>query len=273
MSHLRPSGILPQNKAPDYEIRLVLEPAEILTPSIELKNDVQSTFNMQPSPIMEIIEFLDTPTKEMFGAGWSVSARKAQGDSAVEVTYRHHYPIKNSDIDSILIHANLQGFNNEPTGDSREFKAQVEWGYEQKMLSMTTKKKLDGFLPNELEFPKADNLRQMITREAPNKFKHWKLHDWGTYALQRSVIHGPIHVDRYSGSWDGKPIGLEVWHMVNSLAERTDYIVELSFKANNRSSASSKQKKLVDEMKSKGWLVVEDEDLVKTGAILDAYAF
>ncbi|CAK97011.1 uncharacterized protein An11g08780 [Aspergillus niger] len=245
MSHMRPFGILPQNKTPDYEVRLLLEPAEILTPSIQLTNDVQSTFNMQPSATKESIEFFDTPTKEIF-----------------EGRLERQRPT--------LTHANRHGFNNEPTGDSREFKAQVEWGYANKVLSMASKKKLDGFLADELDFPSADRIRQMLSTEAPNKFRHWKIHDWGTYALQRSIIYGPILVDRYSGSWDNKPINLEVWYMVNPSASRTDYIVEVSCKTNNRASALFKQRRLVDELKSKGWLV--DEDLKKTEAILDAYA-
>ncbi|KAI2896328.1 hypothetical protein CBS76997_8077 [Aspergillus niger] len=270
MSHMRPFGILPQNKTPDYEVRLLLEPAEILTPSIQLTNDVQSTFNMQPSATKESIEFFDTPTKEIFEAGWSVSARKVQGEDTIEFMYKHHYPIRNNDIDSTLTHANRHGFNNEPTGDSREFKAQVEWGYANKVLSMASKKKLDGFLADELDLPSSDSMRQMISTEAPNKFRNWKIHDWGTHALQRSIIYGPILVDRYSGSWDNKPINLEVWYMVNPSASRTDYIVEVSCKTNNRASALFKQRRLVDELESKGWLV--DEDLRKTEAILDAYA-
>ncbi|GKZ39353.1 hypothetical protein AbraIFM66950_000167 [Aspergillus brasiliensis] len=271
MDIFRQSGKLQENKVPDYEIRLGLEPAEVLTPSIELKADVLSTLNLQPIPVQINVGFLDTPTKELSRADWSVRARRVHGEDTLELTYKRRYGINNGNIDYALTYASTHGFNNELTGDGREFKAQVEWGYEKQTLSMTSKKKLDGFVADDLEFPPPDNLRNLASTEAPDKFINWIINGWGTHALERSIVYGPTVVDRYSGLWEGKQLDLEVWPFVNSSNSKTDYMVEVSFKTNNRASASYKQRKLIDELKSKGWLV--DEDVSKTEAILEVYGF
>ena len=122
------------NMTPDYEVKLLMNPSVVLNSGDhKLTPTVLSTFAMPTSVTKMNVQFLDTSSKEIYGAGWSPLIRKTEGESDFELTYKKRYPITGDDIDGALTTANVGGFD---SGDT-SYDAQVEWGYSQKTLSIS----------------------------------------------------------------------------------------------------------------------------------------
>jgi hypothetical protein len=258
------------NMTPDYEVRLLLKPAAVLSPNNELMGTVLSTFGihstatMPPTATKLNVQFLDTCSKEIYTAGWSVRIRKAEGDDKFELTYKKRYAITGGDIDTALTIANNDGFN----AGTTKYDAQVEWGYEEQTLSITRKKKAASGNSG-TDLPGIIDSRKMLIDEAPDKFDNFKFNKWGTKAIAVSRIFGPVLFSRFIGSWKGMPLYIEVWPLLNSEGTGIEYIVEASFKTKDRATASTEQKELAAYLESNGWFLAKDS--LKTQLIMERY--
>ncbi|CAK38723.1 hypothetical protein CBS115989_1678 [Aspergillus niger] len=255
------------NMTPDYEVRLLLNPAKVLSSEHELTDNVRSALNLAPTAIKLNVQFLDTCAKEIYTAGWSARIRKADNEDDLELTYKKRYAVTDGNIDSALTATKNDGFN---AGDTK-YKAQIEWGYERQILSISRKKTVaDAVAGNDnMDLPGTSDSRQMLIDEAPDKFKNWRPNKWGTSVLAMSRIYGPVFVKRFVGTWGRIPLYVEIWPLINSQRTGIEYIVEASFKTENIMTASDERSNLITDLQSKGWLLLKE--LLKTQLIMERY--
>ncbi|KAJ5391889.1 hypothetical protein N7509_007379 [Penicillium cosmopolitanum] len=109
----------------------------------------------------------------------------------------------------------------------------------------------------------------MLIDEAPEKFNNWNGNSWGTNTLKASRIFGPILTQRFIGSWNGIPLYIEVWPLLNSTLTGTEYFIEASFKTKSRNTASAEKEKLAEFLESKGWFLAHES--LKTQLIIQRY--
>ncbi|KAB8199100.1 hypothetical protein BDV34DRAFT_233374 [Aspergillus parasiticus] len=238
---------------PEYEVRLQLNPAAVLGPDYELTGTVLSTFGIHPIKHNLNIQFLDTSSKELYIAGWSARICKTENEDGFELTYKKRYTISGGNIDAALAAANNDGFN----AGIAKYEAQVEWGYEKQTLSVSRKKALTDSGSSGLDLPGTSDSRKMLISEAPHKFDNWISNKWGTSILAKSQIFGPVLVGRSIGSWNKIPLYLEVWPLLNLSGTGIDYIVEASFKTENRDTASIERTNLAAFLEYKGWFLAD----------------
>jgi hypothetical protein len=235
------------NMVPDYEVRFLLKSTAVLSSDDELTGTVLSTFDMTPIATKLNVQFLDKSSKEIYKAGWSARIRKSENENKLELTYKKRYTIRGGDIDAALIMANNDGFND----GSTKYKAQVEWGYLKQTLSVSRKKTVTGSGHSGLDLPGTDDSRNMLINEASARFDNSISDKWGTRALAESRIFGPILVKRFIGSWNKIPLYLEIWPLRNLEGTGIDYIVEASFKTDDRDIALNERTNLTAYLESK----------------------
>lgn len=255
------------NMTPDYEVRLLLKPTKVLSSEHELTKTVLSTFNMDPPTITKInVQFLDTCSKDIYTARWSPRIRKTENEDEFELTYKKRYDITGGDIDAALTTANTDGFDDD---GHTKYKAQIEWGYHKQTLSISRKKTIVDSEKSGMDLPGTSKSRKMLIDEAPDKFDNWYHKKWGTSALKISRIFGPVLVKRSVGKWNGMPLYIEVWPILKSEGTGIEYIIEASFKTENRTTASVELRNLVAKLKSEDWFLPEDS--LKTQLIMERY--
>lgn len=254
------------NLAYDYEVRLQLDPTLVLDSNHELAGTVLTTFKASAAASAMNVQFLDTCGKDIYAAGWNVRVRKADDKPSLEVTYKKRYGITDGNIEAALNTANADGFN----GDDPKWEAQVEWGQEKQTLSISRSKKSPSTGNDKTHLPDKKDSRALLIKEAPGKFDDWgSSHKWGTSALARLRIYGPILAKRYTGIWNNEKLYIEVWPIRDSSGSAIDYIVEASFKTDSNSVASTEQGSLRAHLQTQGWLIAEDA--LKTQIILERY--
>jgi hypothetical protein len=257
------SGKLP-NKTPDYEVKLLLKPSEVLNSEQELTSTVLAAFDIRLNAIKQTIQYLDTIRKDLYAIGWSVRIRKTENEDGLELTYKKRYPIADDNIDAALTIANNDGFDTSEV----KYDAQVEWGYQKQTLSISRKKSTD-FMTSEMDLPEETSSRSMLIEEAPTKFDNWVDKKWGTGILAKSRIFGPVRAKRYVGKWEGARIYLEVWPILNAEATGHDYLVEASLKTETYMEASGKRASLISYLEDEGWFL--EQDSLRTQLIMERY--
>lgn len=257
------------NMAPDHEVSLLLDPENVLTAAHELTDSIQSAFDVKPPVTIINVQFLDTNDKEIYSSNWSTRIRKFENEGKLELTYKRRYTITNSNINTALDVANEDGFN----ATDKKYEAQVEWDFQMKTLSISRKKKGLDVGIGHTDLPVESDSRQMLVDEAPDKFDKWKPYKsqpnkwhpktWGTSALKESRIFGPVLMSRFTGSWNGLKLYLEIWPLRNSTGTGIEHFVEASFKTDSETTASVEQSNLVAFLKSKNWLLQQDSSMTK----------
>ncbi|PKY01195.1 hypothetical protein P168DRAFT_307052 [Aspergillus campestris IBT 28561] len=253
------------NMEPEYEVRLRLNPAEVLGPDHRLAENVLLTFDMLAADTKLNVQFLDRNCKEIYAAGWSPRIRKTENEDDFELTYKKRYAITGGDIDAALTAANGDGFN---AGDAK-YEAQVEWGYRNQTLSISRKKTGSKSENDGMGLPGTSESRQMLIDEAPDKFDNWKHREWGTSALSVSRVFGPVLARRFTGKWKNMKLYVEVWPLLNLGETGIEYFVEASFKTKSHTTASLELGHLADFLQKKGWFL--PEDVLKTRLIMERY--
>jgi hypothetical protein len=256
-----------QNMTPDYEVKLQLNPSQVLDAAHDVLKPILDSFNVSEAPSQMNVQFLDTCSAEIYAAGWSLRMRKLEIKPNLELNYKKRYNIDKEDIVSALNKANEDGF----TSEDVKYEAQIEWGYAKQTLSISRDKDVPHIGDKPLELADTLKSRAILTQEAPSKFDDWGPGDkWGTTLLARSGIYGPISAKRWAGKWnDTKKFYVEVWPLLNSEGTGIDYIVEASFKADNYATASGKRADLMMHLGKMGWLLAEDS--LKTKLIMERY--
>lgn len=252
------------NMTPDYEVKLLLNPATTLGSDHKLTSSVRTQFGLPTTVTKMNVQFLDD-AEEIYGEGWSPRIRKTEGEDDFELTYKKRYPVAGGDVNAALTTANTEGFDAGDTG----YEAQVEWGYSKQTLSISRKKTASDSGYSGMTLPGASASRNFLIGEAPDKFDDWLFNGWGTGVLATSRVYGPVLAKRSVGTYSGVQLYVEVWPILNAAGTGTEDVVEASFKTTSSSTASTKKASLQALLQSKGWFLAQDS--LKTQLIMDRY--
>ena len=253
------------NMVPKYEVKLLMNPTIVLDSDQSLTSTVQDVFKVTTAAIKMNLQFLDTNCKDIYRNGWSPRIRKMEGETAIELTYKRRYSIAEGNIEAALTAANADGFDSTTT----TFKSQVDWGYKNRTLSIHRDESYSDSGNDSLDLPDVDHSRKMLIEKAPEKFDDSGGKHWGTDKLKDSRIYGPIHVERYTGTWSEEELDIEVWPIKDAARTGMEYIVEASFKVRKLTKAVEKHQELMDLLKKKGWFLAKDS--LKTSLIMERY--
>jgi hypothetical protein len=253
------------NMTPDYEVKLLMDPATTLGSDHRPTAAVLSAFGA-PSTVTKMnVQFLDTSAKDLYAAGWSPRIRRTEGESGFELTYKKRYPVGAGGIDGALSQANADGLD----ADDTTYDAQVEWGYQKQTLSISRKKSASSSGYSGMDLPGQSASRSMLIDEAPDQFDDWLGNGWGTSKLASSRIYGPVLAKRSVGTWRGRELDIEVWPIRTASGVGTEDLVEASFKTTSRTTAAADHDALQAYLQSKGWFLAQDS--LKTQQIMDRY--
>ncbi len=255
------------NMKPDYEVKLQLDPSQVLNVEHDVLPTVLNHFDMPLTAAEMNVQFLDTCSQDISAAGWSLRMRKYKNKPDLELNYKKRYDIEKITIDDALTKANGDGFDVKDTN----YEAQVEWGYAKQTLSISREKTVPCAGNGVLDLMDTIGSRAILIKHAPGKFDNWGRGDkWGTKALEKSAIYGPILARRWVGTWNNKKIYIEVWPVRDSDGTGIEHIVEASFKADDYQKACDGREKLIKHLNDKGWLL--ERDLLKTKLIMERYS-
>jgi len=260
------------NLVPDYEVKVLLKPSEVLRSDNKLKDAVLSAFSIQSSAKKMNIQFVDTKKQDIYTSGWNLRIRKTEGEDEFELTYKKRYPIEKGfsstaqgNIETALITAGQEGFDS-----TTAYKAQVEVGYQKQTLSISHDAKVSDTGFEGTDLPLTEGSRKFLADNAPEKFKNWSANNWGVNHLTDSIVYGPVFAKRSKGTWDGYRLFIEVWPIRKSWMDASlEPIVEASFKAPDLKKALEGRTNLVDFMQNAGWFLAEDS--LRTKLIMERY--
>lgn len=269
---LKDLTVMVSSLVPDYEVKVLLKPSEVLGSDNKLKPEVLSAFSIPKSTKKMNIQFVDTNKQDIYNSGWNLRIRKTEGEDGFELTYKKRYPVgegysstAEGHIDAAAKTAEKEGFDSTTAYD-----AQVEVGYVKQTLSIshdeTTSDK--GF--DEIDLPLAEDSRKFLAKNPPKEFKNWTANNWGTDRLKEARVYGPVLAKRSKGTWDEFKLYIEVWPIRVSKDDATLVpIVEASFKTPDFKKALEGHAKLIKFVQDKGWFLAEDS--LKTKLIMERY--
>ena len=252
---------------PDYEVKVLMKPSEVLVPNNKLRNEVLSEFSMPSSTKKMSIQFMDTKDRDIYTNGWNLRIRKTEGDKDFELTYKKRYPIVDGlsstaegRIAAALETAEQTGFVSTAT-----YQAQVEVGYEKQTLSISHDEEAPGPGAEAMELPSEEDSLRFLAIKAPEEFKNW-----GADHLAKSIIYGPVFAKRSKGTWGDFRLFIEVWPVRKSKTDASlEPIVEVSFKTPDLKQALEGRDKLVELLREKGWFL--DKEILRTKLIMERY--
>jgi hypothetical protein len=253
------------NMVPDYEVKLLMNPAVVLGTDYKLKSNVLAAFSMPTTVTKMNVLFMDTDAEDIYSNGWIPRVRKMEGGSNFELTYKKRYSITSGNITAALNLANTEGFDSTDTN----YDAQVEWGYMNKTLSISNDKTGSKSGYSGMDLPSASDSRSLLKSNIPGKMDDWLYNGWGSDMLDGSRVYGPILAKRSIGTWSGLQLYIEVWPILNAAGTGTEYIVEASFKTTSETTASTKHDALITYLQTQGWFLAQDS--LKTQLIMDRY--
>lgn len=125
-------------------------------------------------------------------------------------------------------------------------------------LSIDREKKTGETDPSVMTLPDLNVARNLFIDEAPNKFRNYGGNGWVNDVLNRTRIYGPVYTQRFIGVFEGLKTYVEVWPIVVKAEQRTETVIEVSFKANTKNDATSVRESLIKYLQEKRWLLPRD---------------
>jgi hypothetical protein len=246
---------------PNYEVKIYMDPSIVLNSNNRLNQDVLDYFDMPTNVTKMSVEYLDSKDLDLNNIGWNVRFRKMEDKDKFELTYKKRYAVENGDIDATLQKAAADGFDK----SEADYEAQVDWGYEKQTLSFSNNKDVSISGYGGMDLPsKTDTIKNAVNK-IPGKLNNSN----GKDVLKNAHIYGPVEAKRSIGVFNQQKFYIEVWKIKTEAGNGYDYVVEASFKTNDRSEAQEGHDKLIDVLKEKGWLLPKDQ--LKTQMILNRY--
>ena len=180
---------------PDYEVKLLLNTAEVLDSYNELKDDVRITFSTKSNAKEMSIQFVDNTERTIYINGWNLRIRKTEGDNKFELTYKKRYPIIDGEFSNATINANidtaLETAKQDGFASTAPYGAQIEVGYRKQTLSISHDVNASDDGSEGTNLPLIDKSRQFLADNAPDKFKEWAASNLGSDQLTDSMVYGP----------------------------------------------------------------------------------
>lgn len=252
------------NAVPAYEVKFIADPEAVLTSDGRVQENVIQKLGLALVPQAIGVAYYDTEQLELDEQGWNVRFRKKEDKDNYELTYKKRYPVINGDIDAALTLANQEGFD----ASDDNYEAEIDWGYSKQTLSFSNTKKVSADTAG-TQLPSEEEALLLLLDKLPGKLEKWSAPKWGKQKLLQSRVYGPLTFYRYEGQWKGQKLTLEVWPIRNSEGTGTENLIEISFKTNDRQSATLLRSELMNTLEANGWLLPVDG--LKTRLILERY--
>ena len=264
--------VLPGNRAypmpDDYEIHLLMDPEKVLDENHELKPAVVEAFAAGKKKVKTYgLVYMETPQKTFHSEGWinRIRLRDDKPGKDVKFTYKKRYPIAGEDIQAALRLAASEGFD--ISDDSWDI--QVEYGYEDLTLSLSMEKEGPELgLAHITDFAEED-AAAICEELMPALEKDWRTEGWGLDAIRASRMAGPVRFCRYTGTFQGEEVKLEIWTIPDRSTGKDSYITEISCEADSLEEAVYYRRELENALAGEGIFLPEDG--LKTERILDAF--
>jgi hypothetical protein len=243
----------------DYEVKVIVNAADVLNSEGMPNDTLHGRVAIGDSKNVKM-QFLDTRDRDLHQNGLFVRLRAFDGDDPkdekVQITYKKRFDVNGNDIDGAVAGADLGQFND-------NYEPQIEWGLEQKVLTVSRKKDgPDREIP--LELPGKKKSRKHAIDELPSRFN--ELFPGGVEdALKDSHVYGPVEGVRWKGSLDGVEVDIEVWQIKRTPDTPPEPLVEISTKTEDRGVAEQLQILLQDRFGD----VLSGEQTNKTRLVLE----
>jgi hypothetical protein len=259
-----PAAFADSNAVPTYEVKINLT-GVALDSSHNPTSAVKAAFGITGSAKARSYEYFDTDALDLDAQGWDVRLRHKSG-SSFEESYKKRFPVVGGDIDAALDEANDEGFDSSDTN----YDAEVDWGYAKQTLSFSNQKSHSASGYSGTSMPSAGTGRNWLVNDIPGKLDDWSSNNWGSDTLKASRAHGPVTSQVWSGAWESSDdASIEVLPVVGASGTGTEYVVELSFKADDYADAADLHADAISVADAHGWLY--HGDILKTQLILDRY--
>lgn len=239
---------------PSFEVKLLLKPEQVLGDNKEMKQEVLEHFQAGTKYERIQVQFLDTANKSLSEEGWFARIRKKEFSKDFELTYKKRYPIPNGVIQDALEVAKKEGFDS----NTDSYEAEIDWGFEKKTLSISNKKSYSAKGYGILDLPNKQAAQNMLIEKLPGKMNKWLYTNWGEEMLKNSHIYGPVLMKRYTGEFENIKANIEIWPLSNTGKLEDDFVIEVSFKTNEKSIATKQRELLMANLEKKGWLLPKD---------------
>ncbi len=249
------------NLGPDFEVKLLLNPSEVLKSDDKLKDVVKAAFSVISGTMKMDIQFVDTKNQIFYKIGWSLRIRKTEGDDSFESTYKKRYLIgeevsitAGGNIDAAVKDTGEDGYDS-----TTPYNAQIEVGYQKQTLSISHDENIPLTAAQGMDLPLAEGSQGFLVDKAPDKFKAVLVDHWETKQTCNSKVYGPVYAQRSKGTWNGDNLFIEVWPFRKSKTdERLEPVVEASVKTNTLEKAREGKAKLGRGLRDEGWFLAQD---------------
>ncbi len=276
---LRPEQLPEDHYDLSYEVKFLLDADQVLDRDHRLKKEWLSAFRIQDEYQPIEVCFVETENRSFQKEGWTNRMRLREGRKKIERTYKKRYPVSDGNIEAALAQAQKDGFeipgksnaaeSNDKEKNSDRFEAEIDWEYENMILSLSWK--TSGKLPGtDSLFDLSDlEIRDFMKNAMPEMEAGWKQTDWGYALMEQSVSVGPLRFLRAQGTLLESDITVEIWPLSKDSQNEDQYLVELSFKTDQLEDARKKRQELTSLLDEKKILLHRNS--TKTSRVLDAW--
>lgn len=252
-----------ENATPGFEVKFCLKPELTLNSNNALSEEIMDIFSISAKTEMFLM-YLETDNDRFLNKnGWNVRVRRKKGKK-IEYTFKKRYPVVGT-LDETLTLAASEGFDS-TINDS--YKVEVDRGLNKQTLSFSYSYK-ESLKGDETKLPTVPNAISTIKKKCPALFKNWLSSNGGTKVLESCRCYGIITPIRYTGTYKGLEVDIEVWEILKEDHSMVEPVVELSFKTDHIEEAEVKRAELRDALEKMGILL--PVDVLKTQMILDRY--
>lgn len=248
------------------EVKFLLDENLVLDENNDLTPAYQELFGTGDEYITGTLMYLETPERSFIDEGWINRLRWRGDKKKPSLTCKKRYSVEGDDLDGALAKALADGFD---ASDDEVYEAEVDWSFDSMTLGFTNETKFE--LPEGM-----DDLAQLDLAGAlaiahdnmPAEEANWAGENWGLEAIMNARIVGPLVYKRYTGTFEGHEVHVEVWPSPNGKGG-FDHIAELSYKSDSFDEAKSLRPEMRELISNAGVLV--EKSALKTNAIIDAY--
>ena len=254
--------------APDsYEIHLMLNSDLVLDDNHLLIPAVCSFFKADEDYKSFAVAYYETSGRLFNQEGWinRIRMREDKPKKGFKLTFKKRYPVSGSDINASMVKAQSDGFEL----SDKNLSKQVEWNYSGMVLSLSTDADCDTGKRKIMDDLSLEDALTMLQDNMPAIEQNWKSEHWGVNTLQSARMGGPVRFKRYTGTYQGEEVDIEVWTIPDPQSGNNRYITEVSFKEENYEKAALVRTQLIDVLKEQGVLL--EKDSLKTQQILDIF--
>jgi len=259
------AGALFADEALEYsvEVKFLLDSEKVLDGDNQLGKDIQDLFAVEKTN-KRVVLYIDTPEKVFNNGGWTNRIREKDGKKNIEITYKKRYAVKDGDVAAAF----AQAIKDDPIITDGRFEAEVDWSYDKMTLSFSSETKI-GKPEGGLKGMSQEDLVYNLLQNMPKDEGGWMFAKLHSRNLPGAKVAGPVDYVRYTGTYEGTEVDIEVWQVPDAQKGGISYVTEISFGADSIEEATPVRDSLMAFLDGKGILLHQSS--LKTNMILDAF--